>query len=74
MAYEDEGGHVVKETMDLAISILAAVICYVATISAAPPSVTTPYLIPVQSISQANNYSMLFSNITAGYVDTQIPI
>ena len=60
--------------MDLVISILAAVICYAATISAAPPSLTTPYLVPLQSISEANNHTMLFSNITAGYVDIQIPI
>ena len=63
-----------KGTMGLVISIFAALFYYAAMISAAPPSVTTPYLLPLQSISQLNNYTMLFRNITAGYADTQIPI
>lgn len=74
MAYEGEGGHIVKRNHGLVISIFAALFCYAATISAAPPIATTPYLVPLQSISHANNYTMLFSNITAGYADTHIQI
>ena len=60
--------------MGLVISILVALICYAATISAAPPPAATPYLVPPQSISQASNYTILLPNITAGYADTQILI
>ena len=63
-----------KGTMGLAISTLAAVICYAATVCAAPPSAIPPYLVSLKTISQANNYTVLFPNVTSGYADTRIPI
>lgn len=60
--------------MYLVTSIFKALICYATTVSAAPPSATTPYLVPLKSIFQASDYTIGFPNVSARYVDTQIPI
>lgn len=51
--------------MYLVTSIFKALICYATTVSAAPPSATTPYLVPLKSIFQASDYTIGFPNVSA---------